>query len=345
MRPPWRARSCPGWKARLRANNARLLLLVLLLVLVTAGSLFLGRYPAPGFVSVERLAHDQLAQRLVLGIRLPRIIAGILLGFSLAAAGTVFQMIFANPLVEPGFLGVSQGAALGAAVTIAAVAPNPAVVETGALLFALAGLALSWLLARLIRYGGWILRLVLAGIAVSALFSAGIGLVKIAADPRNQLAEITFWLLGGLWGVTWRDVLFIAPPVIVGLAAVSLLRWKLNVLSLDDRVAHSLGSAPGRERVLLLFAATLATAAAVSASGLIGWAGLMVPHAARRAFGTDASKSLPASMLMGAIYILLCDDLARTALPAEIPLGILTAVIGAAAFVALMIARRPEHGG
>ena len=328
-----------------RASTSALLLLLLLLLLVTAASLFLGRYPAPGFMSAGTLAHDQLAQRLVLGIRLPRIIAGILLGFSLAAAGTVFQMIFANPLVEPGFLGVSQGAAFGAALAIVARAPSPAVVETGALACALAGLALSWLLARLIRYGGWILRLVLAGIAVSALFSAGIGLIKLAADPRNQLPEITFWLLGGLWGVTWKDVFFIAPPVFVGLAVVTLFRWKLNVLSLDDRVAHSLGSAPGRERALLLFAATMATAAAVSVSGLVGWAGLMVPHVARRIFGTDASKSLPASLLMGAIFILLCDDLARTVLPAEIPLGILTAVIGACAFVALMIARRTERGG
>jgi iron complex transport system permease protein len=327
------------------ASASALLLLLLLLVLVAAGSVFLGRYPAPGFVSAGTLAHDQIAQRLVLNIRLPRIVMGILLGFSLAAAGTVFQMIFANPLVEPGFLGVSQGAAFGAALTIVALAPGPVAVETGALVFALAGLALSWFLAKLIRYGGWILRLVLAGIAVSALFSAGIGLVKLAADPRNQLPEITFWLLGGLWGVTWRDTIFVAPPVLAGLAVVYLLRWKLNVLSLEDRVAHALGSAPGRERALLLFAATMATAAAVSVSGLVGWAGLLVPHAARRLFGTEASRSLPASLLMGAIYILLCDDLARTALPAEIPLGILTAVIGACAFIGLMIARRTERGG
>ena len=309
------------------------------------GSLFLGRYPSPGFMSAHTLLHDPLAQRLVLGIRLPRIVVGVLLGFSLAAAGTVFQMIFSNPLVEPGFLGVSQGAAFGAALGIVAVSGSLVVIQAFALLFALLGLALSWLLARLIRYGGWILRLVLAGIAVSALFSAGIGLLKLAAHPMSQLPEITFWLLGGLWGVTWRDALFVLPPVAVGLAFVSLFRWKLNVLSLDDRVAHSLGSAPGRERALLLLAATMATAAVVSVSGLIGWAGLMVPHAARRLFGSDAAKSLPASMLLGAVYILVCDDVARTVLPAEIPLGILTAVIGASAFLALMILRTEERGG
>lgn len=329
----------------MRGNKTWFLLTALLLAAVTAGSLFLGRYPAPGFMSIRRLVEDPLAQRLMVNIRLPRIITGILLGGALGAAGAVFQMIFSNPLVEPGFLGVSQGAAFGAALCIVAASPHPAVVETGALIFALAGLGLSWLFARLIRYGGWILRLVLSGIAVSALFSAGIGLVKMAADPMSQLPDITFWLLGGLWSVGWRDVLFVAPPVLAGLAVVTAFRWKLNVLSLDDRVAHALGSAPGRERFLLLFSATMATAAAVSATGLVGWAGLMVPHAARRLFGTNASGSLPGSLLLGAICILVCDDIARTILPAEIPLGILTAVIGAAAFLALMIARREERGG
>ena len=326
-----------------RDGTRFLLLLLLLLVAVAALSVFLGRYPAPGFLSLHTLFHDPLAQRLVLAIRLPRIVAGILLGMSLGAAGTVFQMVFANPLVEPGFLGVSQGAAFGAALGIVAVSANPAIVEASALIFALGGLWLSWILARLIRYGGWILRLVLAGIAVSALFSAGIGAVKLVADPLSQLQEITFWLLGGLWNVTWRDVLFVAPPAVVGLSVVYLLRWKLNVLSLDERVAHSLGSAPGRERVLVLFSATLATAAVVSVSGLIGWVGLMIPHAARRLCGTDAAKSLPSSMLLGAVFILLCDDLARTVLPVEIPLGILTSVLGAGAFITLMIARREER--
>jgi iron complex transport system permease protein len=260
----------------------------------------------------------------------------MLLGASLAAAGTVFQMIFANPLVEPGFLGVSQGAAFGAALCIVTLSASPAVVQGVALLFALAGLALSWLLARAFRFGGWILRLVLAGIAVSALFAAGIGALKLAADPVRELPEITFWLLGGLWAVTWRDLLFLLPPVGIGLAVVWLLRWKLNVLSLDDRVAHSLGTAPERERLLLLLAATMATAAVVAVSGLVGWIGLMVPHAARRLVGTDARKALPAGMLMGAVSIIVCDDVARTILPAEIPLGILTSLVGAILFIVLM---------
>jgi len=315
------------------------------LVVVAVGSVFWGRYPSAGFTWPGRLADDDLARQLVLTLRVPRVLTALALGMSLAAAGTVFQQIFANPLIEPGFLGVSQGAAFGAALSLVAFARGPVIVEIAALAFALLGLGLSWTLARLIRYGGWILRLVLAGIAVSAVFSAGIGLLKMAADPANRLPEITFWLLGGLGAVTWRDVLFIAPPVILGVSVVSAFRWRLNVLSLDDRVAHALGTAPGRERALLLVAATMATAAAISVSGLVGWAGLLVPHAARRLYGTDASRSLPASLPLGAIYILACDDVARTALPAEIPLGVLTAILGACAFVALMIARRREHGG
>jgi iron complex transport system permease protein len=183
-----------------------------------------------------------------------------------------------------------------------------------------------------------------AGIAVSALFAAGIGTLKLAADPVRQLPEITFWLLGGLWNVTWRDLLFLLPPVGAGLAVVWLLRWKLNVLSLDDRVAHSLGTAPERERLLLLLAATMATAAVVSVSGLVGWIGLMVPHAARRLVGTDARRALPAGMLMGALSILVCDDIARTVLPAEIPLGILTSLVGAVLFIVLMATAGKRRG-
>ena len=323
----------------------RFSILILILVLVGLGSALLGRYPAAGFLPVDNLLNDDLAQRLVLNIRLPRIITAILLGMSLAAAGTVFQMIFSNPLVEPGFLGVSPGAAFGAILCIVTGIANPALVQVGALFFALAGLGISYLLAKAIKFGGWILRLVLAGIAVSAFFSAGIGLLKLTADPLSELPEITFWLLGGLWSVTWTDVAYIVPPIFIGLSIVFLLRWKLNILSLEGRVAYSLGSAADRERVLLLFAATLATAAAVSVSGLVGWAGLMVPHAARRLFGTDSRRSLPAAMLLGAIFMLLCDNVARTVASAEIPLGILTSILGAGIFLLLMTTGREAKRG
>ena len=315
------------------------------LAAVVAAAALAGRYPAPGFTSAVTLAQDPLALRLLLGVRLPRIAAGILLGASLAGAGTVFQMIFANPLVEPGFLGVSQGAAFGAALGVVAFHAGPAGVQTLALACGLAGLAGSYLVARSFHYGGWVLRLVLAGIAVSALLSAGVGALKLAADPLGELPELTFWMLGGLWRVSWRDVLAVLPAVAVGLGTALALRGRLDVLSLDDRVAHSLGAAPSRERMLLLLAATLAAAAAVSVSGLVGWIGLMAPHAARRLFGASSRRSLPAAVMLGAAAMVACDTLARTLLPAEIPLGIVTAIVGAGAFLGLMGSGRREHGG
>jgi len=310
-----------------------------LLVLVLALSLLVGRYPGLVLLSPERLAGDELAQRLVLNLRLPRLLTAMMVGMSLAAAGSVFQMLFGNPLVEPGFLGVSQGAAFGAAFSIIFLGNAAWLVQGSAALFAFLGLGFSYLLARRARFGGWVLRLVLAGIAVSALFSAGVGVLKYVADPLRQLPEITFWLLGGLWSVTWAQARSIAPVVLMALVVIYRMRWRLNLLSLDDATAFSLGVAPGRERALLLTAAVAATAAVVSVSGMVGWLGLIVPHLARRWFGADARRALPAAMLMGGLFAVVCDDLARTLLAGEIPLGILTSLFGALFFVTMLATR------
>lgn len=248
-------------------------------------------------------------------------------------------MIFRNPLVEPGFLGVSQGAAFGAALSIIYVGALPLATEGLATLFACLGLALSYLVARHARYGGWILRLVLSGIAISALFSSGVGLLKYLADPLTQLPELVFWMLGGLWGVTWSDFFYLLPAVVMGLAILYLMRWRLNLLSLDDDTGFSLGAAPGRERTLVLVAAVAATAAVVSVAGIVGWIGLLIPHMARRLTGADARRALPASMLLGAIFALVCDDLARTLLAGEIPLGILASLFGSVLFIGMMLSR------
>jgi iron complex transport system permease protein len=233
--------------------------LVVLLFAVVIFSMFLGRYPVPGFISFERLSSDSLAQKLVFNLRVPRILTALLLGASLAAAGGVFQMIFSNPLVDPGFLGVSQGAAFGAAMCIIFLGGAAWAVQASAAFFGCLGLLLSYLLARRVRYGGWVLRLVLAGIAVSALFSAGLGILKYVADPLSQLQEITFWLLGGLWSITWRQFLTILPVVVISLFIIWRMRWRLNLLSLGDETAFSLGLAPTRERTLLLIAGVAAT--------------------------------------------------------------------------------------
>jgi iron complex transport system permease protein len=313
-----------------------LIFLAFVLVVTFILSALIGRYPAPGFLSFERVAQDELAQRLLFNLRLPRLLTALLLGMTLAAAGMVFQLLFSNPLVEPGFLGVSQGAAFGAAFSIVFLGGSALVTQTSASLFALAGLGISYLLAHRLRYGGWILRLVLAGIAVSALFSAGLGLLKYLADPLTQLPEITFWLLGGLASLTWGKLLSILPIVLAGLMVVYLYRWRLNLLALNEQTSFSLGVAPGRERWLLILAAVLPTAVLISVSGIVGWVGLIIPHIARRLFRADARFSLPAAMLLGGIFTMLCDGLARTLLAGEIPLGILTSLFGALTFLALM---------
>lgn len=311
--------------------------LALLLVLIL--SVFVGRYPGPYWMSPATLWQDEMAWNLVLSLRLPRILTACLLGMTLAACGTVLQMIFRNPLVEPGLLGVSQGAAFGAALSIIVLGASTLLMEGMATAFACLGLAASTFLARRVRYGGWILRLILAGIAVSALFSAGVGLLKYLADPLTELPELVFWMLGGLWGVTWADLLYLLLPVTVGLVVVILMRWRLNLLSLDDDTGFSLGAAPGRERALVLVAVVAATAAVVAVAGVVGWIGLLIPHVARRLTGADARRALPASILLGGLFAVVCDDLARTLLAGEIPLGILASFFGAILFIAMMLSK------
>jgi len=302
-------------------------------------SLLVGRYPSLGLITLERINTDELAKLLVFNLRLPRLLTALLLGVSLSASGTVFQTLFGNPLVEPGFLGVSQGAAFGASICIVFLGGSSFLVQGSAALFAMAGLGFSYLLARRIRYGGWVLRLVLAGIAVSALFSAGIGVLKYMADPLSQLPEITFWLLGGLSSITWSKFLSILPVTLISLVILFLLRWRLNLLALSEETAFSMGAAPKRERILLLTAAVLPTAAVISVAGMVGWVGLIMPHIARRLFGSDTRYTLPAAMLLGGMFTILCDDLSRTLLAGEIPLGILTSLLGAVIFIGLMVSR------
>jgi iron complex transport system permease protein len=318
-------------------SGSKVLLLLVVILLLTAGiSLLVGRYPSVKILSPAEIAGDELAYRLIMNLRFPRILTAILLGMSLSAAGLVFQMIFGNPLVEPGFLGVSQGASFGAAFAIIFLSNKTITIQASATLFAIAGLGFSYMLAHRLRYGGWVLRLVLAGIAVSALFSSGVGLLKYMADPLSQLPEITFWLLGGLSSLTWSQFLSILPVVSLSLILLLLLRWRLNLLSLSDAAAYSMGMSPKLERGILLGAAVLATAAVISVSGMVGWVGLIVPHMARRIFGADARLTLPASLLIGGIFTLLCDDLARILLPGEIPLGVVTSLLGALSFIILL---------
>lgn len=240
----------------------------------------------------------------------------------------------------PGFWGGSQGAAFGASLAIVLLGGQAVAVQGCAALFAMAGLGVSVFVASRVRFGDWVLRLVLAGIAVSAIYASATGALKYLADPLRELPDITFWLLGGLWGITWPDLLHILPVVIPCLLVLFLMRWRLNLLSMTDETAFSLTGAPGRERFILLFAAVVAAAAVISKSGQIGWVGLIMPHIARRIAGADARHALPLAMVLGGFFVLFCDTVARTLLTGEIPLGILTSFLGAAIFLLLLMQNR-----
>ncbi len=317
--------------------NRTILLLSIGILAILLASIFIGRYPKPPWMSPGLLLTDNLARQLVLNLRMPRLLVAMLLGMVLSTAGSVLQMVFRNPLVEPGFLGVSQGAAFGAAISILWLSNHPLMIELSATFFGLLALAVSYYLSTRIRYGGWVLRLILSGVAVSALFSSGIGVLKYIADPLTELPELTFWMLGGLYSVTWRDLLFVLPFALVGIIVPYLMRWRINLLSLNDDTAYSLGASLTRERLILLITTISATAALTAISGIIGWVGLIVPHISRRIFGASAEKAIPGAMLLGGVFTVIADNLARTLLAGEIPLGILTSAIGATMFIYLMI--------
>ena len=318
-------------RAALRAG-----LLVLGALALLSLCLLAGRYPKPGLTDPRLLASDATARAVVFGSRLPRLAAALLLGAAMAAAGNAFQMVFGNPLVEPGFLGVSQGAALGAALALVAGARSELFVTGSAFAFALAALAAAALLARAFPFGGWLLRLVLAGFAVSAFMSAGLALVKYAADPLRELPDIVYWTMGSLAGSSWRRTGLAAIPALGGTAFLLLYRWRVTALSADEAVARSLGARPALARALVLAAASAGVAAVVAMAGAVSWIGLVVPHAARLMFGADARRSMPASIVLGACFAALCDTIARAAFPGELPLGAVTAVIGSVAFAALL---------
>ncbi len=275
-------------------------------------------------------------------LRLPRILAGLLVGAALSAAGAAYQGMFRNPLVSPDILGVSAGAGLGAALAIyfgLSLAAVQALAFAGGLL---AVAAVVFVAGRVRRHDP-VLVLVLAGVAVGTLFGAGISLVKVLADPSVQLPSITFWLLGGLNVVSPGDLVLAAPLVAMGLLPMALLRWRVNLLSLSDEEAAALGVNVARLRSTLIVSATLVTAAAVSIAGVVGWIGLVVPHAVRLLVGPEFSRLLPASLLLGGGFLVAADTLARSAAAIELPLGILTALVGAPVFLWLLA--RPGRGG
>jgi iron complex transport system permease protein len=274
-------------------------------------------------------------EAVVLQVRAPRVAAALAVGAALAAAGASYQNLFKNPLVSPDILGVAAGCALGAGI---AVLWSLSIVMIQTLAFAGGLLAVGLVVA----IGSWvrgrdpILTFILTGVVVGSLFGAGIALVKYVADPYNQLPAITFWMLGSFTGALPRDLAATLVPIAVGVAAIWLLRWRIDLLALSEEEAHSLGVDVKRLRLAVIVAATLITACAVSLAGTIGWVGLVIPHAARLLVGASFARVLPLSLLLGAGFMLAVDTLCRTAFSSEIPPGVATAFVGTPVFIALL---------
>lgn len=274
----------------------------------------------------------------VFDVRLPRLIIVTLVGASLSVSGASFQGILKNPLVSPDILGVASGAGFGASLAIV-LSQSPASFQLFAFIFGIVAVVLAYGINSLYRTSSTLI-LVLSGVIVETFFSSLIALTKYVADPLNKLPAITYWLLGSFASVSNNDVIQFGAPMIIGVAVLLLLRWRVNALSLPDTEAKALGLNVRRLQVVIIFFATLITASAVCVSGIIGWVGLIVPHIARMLFGPNNSKVLPASVLIGVSYLIIIDDIARTLLPNEIPIGILTGIIGAPFFGYLLFRQR-----
>jgi iron complex transport system permease protein len=323
---------------------------VLFILLAGAGvvSLMLGRYYIPwrdmlltvwatlgGKIGAP--ANFGTLQTVLFQVRLPRIIGAVLIGSALAVSGSAYQGMFKNPMVSPNILGTAAGAGFGAALGILL---SLGIVGVQLLSFAcgLLAVGLTYFVAnRFDRGHNGTLVLVLAGMVIGTLFTSLISLTKYVADPYSKLPAITFWLMGSLASLNFKDIGLISIPIVMGAVPLLLLRWQLNVLSFGDEEARALGVDTKRTRAVVIFCATLMTAAAVSVSGMIGWVGLIIPHLARMLVGPNYKVLLPAAILIGGIYLLAVDDLARNLFAMEIPLGILTAMLGAPFFVYLLL--------
>lgn len=311
---------------------------------VLLGSLLLGRYAlSPGqllhmlWTKVTGGAADWPLSddKVVFAVRLPRVAAAALVGAALAVSGAAYQGMFRNPMVSPDILGASAGAGFGAAVAILLGAGYFGI-SAAAFCCGLLAVAAAWLVSRLSRTNQTV-ALILAGMMISSLFSAGTSFVKLVADTQQQLPAITYWLMGSLSSVKDTDVLFLSIPVTLGMVPLLALRWRMNLLTLGEEEAQSMGVNTRRLRGTVIVCATLLTSASVAVSGMIGWVGLVIPHCCRMLFGYDYRRLIPAGALFGASFLLIVDDIARLVTTGELPLGILTAFVGAPLFVYLIV--------
>lgn len=314
---------------------------ILLMVLLTLVALFCGRItltPSEFLTALVKPAANPALSNIIYTIRMPRVIGALLIGGGLATAGCAFQSIFYNPLVSPDILGISYGAAVGAATAIL-IGGGIWLTQLLAFVGGLVAVSLTLLIARLLRQRGTLI-LVLAGIVVSGFMQALIGLLKYVADPDSQLQSIVYWQLGSLAKVDFSNIMAVLPMLVAGAGLLMFLRWHLTILSLGDLIASTQGINIRCERLLLIFAGTILTAGTVCLSGNIGWVGLVIPHMARALIGDDDRLALPLSAIFGAIFLLFVDTLARSLSAGEIPLSILTGFIGAPLFIYILLKKR-----
>lgn len=334
---------------RERRSRRAMLLFSALFALCIAASFLLGKYPVtPGeFLGVlgSRLFHvpktwSDAAETVILEVRMPRVAAAALIGAALSCAGAAYQSIFKNPMVSPDIMGASAGAGFGAALGIM-LSLGFWGISVCSFLFGLGAVAVSYCVGTCAKSAPT-LALVLAGIMVGSLFQACTSFLKLIADPADKLPAITYWLMGSLASIRRQDILLAAVPIAAGISPVFLLRWRLNVLAMGDEEARALGVHAGRLRLVVVCAATLSTSACVAVSGMVGWIGLVMPHLARMAVGSDNRRLVPASILLGGSFLLAVDDIARLIATSEIPLGILTSFAGAPFFLFLILRRRGQ---
>ena len=309
-------------------------------------SMSIGRYEISAYevldmlfskLTASEMRYGDMMQTVVFEVRLPRVILAMMVGCSLSVSGAVYQCVFKNPMASPNILGTSSGAGLGTALAII-FSFGAVYTQMISFAFGLLAVAITYAISTKIgRRGNLILVFVLTGILVSTVFQALISLVKYTADPYEKLPAITFWLMGSLSTASKNDILIILIPFLLGIVPLFLMRWRLNILSLGDDDIKCLGIDVRNLRLIVIGCSTLLTASCVSVAGIIGWVGLIVPHIARMLVGSNFIALLPASALIGATYLLLIDDAARGIFKAEIPLSILTALIGAPYFIYLLV--------
>ncbi len=337
--------------ARYNTRAARRAKLAILLIGIALAAVFLisfvfGRYNVPVRYVIRILLSKifpieptwpEKMPIAVLNVRLPRILLVCLVGCCLSAAGISYQSVFQNPMAAPDILGASSGACFGAALAIL-LGAGKQLITASAFLFSLITVAIVYLIGSRMR-GSRPIGILLAGIMVSSLFSAATSYVKLVADPNDQLPAITYWLMGSFSGTQMSDVGFACIPMAIGLIPLMLLRWRINLLTVGGDVARTMGVNVQRLRLVVILCATLITAASVSVSGMIGWVGLVIPHLCRKTVGNDCRYLLPAGMLFGALFLLIVDNVSRNSLATEIPIGVLTAFVGAPFFIFLMTRR------